>query len=274
MSHPMRVPPPVGRDGDSGADTSTPSVARAEAGAVGRSAADAGRGVAGTAAEQAGQVTEEARRQAEDLLGQARAQLTEQARGGQQKAGETLRAFASELQRMADGADGSGPASQLAKEAAHRVDGIATWLGRHEPGEVLDEVRGLARRRPGAFLAGATLAGVVVGRLTRGTVDAVRGDSRGHDGPAARDVTERDVAERDVAERDVAERDVAERGRGNGAASTPSGPDLRARLRPDGPEPDPGPSHALRPGATTVGEYVEELERRGELDHPPIAGTS
>jgi hypothetical protein len=259
MSHPMRVPPPVGRDGDSGADTSTPSVARAEAGAVGRSAADAGRGVAGTAAEQAGQVTEEARRQAEDLLGQARAQLTEQARGGQQKAGETLRAFASELQRMAEGADGSGPASQLAKEAAHRVDGIATWLGRHEPGEVLDEVRGLARRRPGAFLAGATLAGVVVGRLTRGTVDAVRGDSRGHDGPAARDVTERDVAER---------------GRGNGAASTPSGPDLRARLRPDGPEPDPGPSHALRPGATTVGEYVEELERRGELDHPPIAGTS
>jgi hypothetical protein len=26
----------------------------------------------------------------------------------------------------------------------------------------------------------------------------------------------------------------------------------------------------MRPGATTVGEYVEELERRGELDQPPV----
>jgi hypothetical protein len=35
----------------------------------------------------------------------------------------------------------------------------------------------VARRRPGAFLVGAALAGVIIGRLTRGVVDAAGGPS-------------------------------------------------------------------------------------------------
>jgi hypothetical protein len=30
------------------------------------------------------------------------------------------------------------------------------------------------------------------------------------------------------------------------------------------PPPGPGPAHAPRPGSTTVGEYVDELGRRGD----------
>jgi hypothetical protein len=82
--------------------------------------------------------------------------------------------------------------SDLAEQAAGRVDDAAGWLERHEPGEVLDSVRGLARRRPGAFLAGAALLGVLAGRLTRGAVDANRdtgGSSSGYDHlPPARGV--------------------------------------------------------------------------------------
>lgn len=242
--------PSTSHDGDSSSDpsetshTSRPSAARAQAEAVGRSAAEADRDVAYTATEQAGRVTEETRRQVEGLLTQAREQVTDQVRGGQHKAGETLRSIASELRQMADGSETAGPASELAKEAAHRVGGIAGWLERHEPGDVLDEVRGLARRRPAAFLAGATLAGVVVGRLTRGRVDAGRADS-----------PDRGESPRRAA----------------GLGGTDSERLGRGRIRRDPANAAPG--HAPRPGATTVGEYVEQLERRGELDHPPVAGT-
>jgi hypothetical protein len=82
-----------------------------------------------------------------------------------------------ELREMADGGRQSGPASEVARQAADRADRFADWLAAREPGDLLDEVRSFARRRPGAFLAGAALAGVVVGRLTRGAVDAARSDS-------------------------------------------------------------------------------------------------
>jgi hypothetical protein len=70
--------------------------------------------------------------------------------------------------------------SEVARQAADRADRAADWLGEREPGDVVDEIRSFARRRPGAFLIGAALAGVVVGRLTRGAVDAARSDSGQH----------------------------------------------------------------------------------------------
>jgi hypothetical protein len=153
---------------------STTDVARDEAARVGRTGADEARHVAGTAAEQAGQVTQEARRQAADLYEQARTQAAEQASAGQHKAAESMRALAAELHQMADGGEQHGPASDLAAQAAGRIDAAADWLNGREPGDLIEEVRGFARRRPGTFLIGAALAGVVVGRLTRGAVDANR----------------------------------------------------------------------------------------------------
>src|SRR5690348_3848718 len=157
----------------------TAQVARGEAERVGGTAADAGRQVAETARDQAGEVAEHARREARDLFHEARGQVTEQARGGQRKAGETLRSLAAELHEMAGG-EHHGPASDLAAQAAGRAEGLADWLDRREPGDLVEEVRSFARRRPGAFLLGAAVAGVVVGRLTRGAVDSARADA----GPA------------------------------------------------------------------------------------------
>ncbi len=158
----------------------TTQVARDEATDVGRTAADAGRQVAGTAAEQAANVAQEMKTQARDLLGEARGQVQDQARAGQQKAADGIRALSQELREMADGSQQSGTVSEVARQAAERADGLADWLGRREPRDLVEEVRSFARRRPGAFLLGAAVAGVVVGRLTRGAVDAARADS----GPA------------------------------------------------------------------------------------------
>lgn len=119
---------------------------------------------------QSREVVTEARRQASDLYGQAAHQLRDQAGTQQQRAAGSLRRLGEELRSMADGGNGSGPATDLAREASERVDGVADWLEAREPGQLLDEVRDYARRHPGAFLAGAALLGVVAGRLTRGVM--------------------------------------------------------------------------------------------------------
>jgi hypothetical protein len=159
-------------------DPPTREVAREQATAVGQTAAEAGQRVAGTAADQASQVGREARRQARDLIGQARGQVTEQARNGQNQATQGLRSLANKLHEMADSGQQQGPASDLAKQAADKLGDIAEWLSRREPGDLVEEVRALARRRPGAFLLGAAAAGILAGRLTRGAVDANRDTGR------------------------------------------------------------------------------------------------
>ena len=68
---------------------------------------------------------------------------------------------------------GSGLAAGVAAEVADRARSLSRQLDQREPSEILDDVRRFARQRPGTFLLGALAAGVVVGRLLRGTKDAV-----------------------------------------------------------------------------------------------------
>ncbi|MEI4272253.1 hypothetical protein TEK04_11010 [Klenkia sp. LSe6-5] len=171
MSHSLDTP--NGSGGTPGSrDRSTTDVAKGQAAEVGHTAAGAGQQVAGTAADQAKQVAGEARRQANDLLEQGRGQATEQARAGQQKAAESLGALADELRSLTNGEGGSGPATDLLRQATDRVEGLAGHLRDREPGDLLEDARRFARRRPGAFLLGAAVAGVLAGRLTSGVVAA------------------------------------------------------------------------------------------------------
>jgi hypothetical protein len=173
--------PPSVDSGES--NGSTVQVAREQATEVGHSAQQAGQHVAQTAAEQAKEVASEAGRQARDLVGEARTQVREQAGTQQQRAVESLRALAGELRQMAGKSEQSGMATELAHTASDRVEGLAGWLDGREPGAMLEEVRSYARRRPGTFLLGAALAGVVAGRLTR-AVAAKHGDSGSGSGSA------------------------------------------------------------------------------------------
>lgn len=169
--------PPIGESADT--QQSTADVARDEAANVGQSARAAAGNVTAAAADQARNVADETRQQAVDLLGQARSQVREQALEQQRRAVQNLHTLAGQLNEMAARNGDSGMATRLAEEASNRVHGVAAWLDGREPAELLDEVRGFARRRPGAFLLGAALAGVLAGRMTRGITTAARSGEPG-----------------------------------------------------------------------------------------------
>jgi hypothetical protein len=147
-----------------------PEVAKQEAAGIGRTAMEGGTHVAEAAGEQVKQVATEAGQQVRDLMNEGLEQLRGQARDGQQKAAETLRELANQMHAMADNADQDGPMAEVVRQAAERAGGVASWLASREPGDVLEEARAFARRRPALFLAGAGLAGMLVGRLTRGAI--------------------------------------------------------------------------------------------------------
>jgi hypothetical protein len=176
---PTQPPPGSGATGVSGTPSTT-DVAKDEARNVGQTAAQAGSQVASTAADQAKQVTQEAKNQAQTLVEQGRSQLQDQARTSQQKAGQGLSEIAQQLRTMVEGGGEtpSGPAADLVRQAGDKVEEIAGWLQNREPADLVNELRSFARRKPGVFLIGAALAGVVAGRLTTGVVAAHKdGDS-------------------------------------------------------------------------------------------------
>lgn len=164
--YPQPVDPYVNTADDS--PSGTTEVAKNEAAEVKSTAVDAGQQVAGVAKDEAKNVVGETQQQAKDLVRQALGEASTQVSGQQQKAASLLQSYADELGSMASASSESGPVTDLAHQASRKVGEIGHWLEDREPGQVLDELRSFARRRPVAFLVGAALAGVVAGRLTRG----------------------------------------------------------------------------------------------------------
>jgi hypothetical protein len=161
-----------------GAAGETAATAKDEAAGVKDQAVQSGAQVAATAKEQGSQVVAEAANQARDLLGEVRGQATSQAVAQKDRAAGGLREIANELESMVNGQGAQGGvASELARQASSRVHEVATWIESREPADLLDEVKSFARRRPGTFLIGAAIAGVLAGRATRGGVAAAHESS-------------------------------------------------------------------------------------------------
>ena len=149
------------------------------------------------AAEGAGQVmavgkdelarlTDEARGHVQSMWSQAGDQVREQTGTGIQQVSQLLHTLSAELGEMAAKSDQDGPLAALARQGAASGGRISHWLSQADPGDVLDEIRRFARRRPVVFLGGAALAGVVVGRLSRGLMapdEAVGRANRAQLGP-------------------------------------------------------------------------------------------
>lgn len=156
--------------------TDTPTAERAQAAAS--TAADEGKHVAGVAQEQAGQVASEAAQQVRSLASETTSQVAdqvgEQTRQQRDKLVGTLGTLGDDLDKMAEQGEG-GLAADVAREVAGHARTLTSYLDGREPGELLDDVRDFARRRPGVFLLGALAAGVVAGRLARGVKDATGG---------------------------------------------------------------------------------------------------
>src|SRR3954470_3405537 len=150
-----------------GGGTSVANSVGTEAKSVASDAAESGRQVAGTAASGAKDVVSEASTQLRQLFGQLRGELDDQASSQGQRAAGGLRSLADDLRQMASSSEQQGIAGDLAGQAAGRVNSVADWIENRQPGDMLEELRSLARRKPGAFLLGAAAIGVIGGRMTR-----------------------------------------------------------------------------------------------------------
>jgi hypothetical protein len=135
-------------------------------------AADQGKHLGGVAAGEAQSVAGDVKDQAQRLLDETKQQVNEQGAVQRDRLVELLRGLSHDLREMADHADGNSLAGQLVRQGADRAEGVRSSLDGREPADLVDEVRAFARRRPGAFLAGALLAGLAVGRFARGAKDS------------------------------------------------------------------------------------------------------
>lgn len=161
------LPPPSDQGGDSTADQ-----AKDAAKSVAGDAREAGRSVAETAKDEAASVKDDTVRQGRKLLDETSSSLNSHASDQLNRAGGALRSLSDDLGRVAEGeSPDQGLVTELAGQINERTEAAAQWLENHEPGDVLEEVKSFARRRPLAFLGIAAGIGLVAGRLTRSVVD-------------------------------------------------------------------------------------------------------
>jgi len=156
--------------------------AKHEAGEVAQTASQEAGRVVETAKAEAASVAGEAKNQVTDLYRQTQQELREQATTQQHRVAEGLHSVGDELDSLARGAENPGVATDIVRQVAQRVNGIASWLGDRDPGSVLNEVKSYARRKPGTFIAVAAIAGLAVGRLTRALAENAADSSGGATG--------------------------------------------------------------------------------------------
>lgn len=133
--------------------------------------------VAGNAKDRAMDVKDEALDRARDVYGEARRQLNDHANTQAQQVGTGLRQLGDELERMAQFGSDDGIAGGVVREGARRAQQAADFFEGRQLDDMLEDLRSVARRRPGAFLLGAAGLGLLAGRLARGMRDEQHDDS-------------------------------------------------------------------------------------------------
>lgn len=128
--------------------------------------------VAGTAKEHASKVASEAAGQVHQLAGQAGDQLETQVTQQSRQVAGQLRSVSEELHTMAAAGSSGTPAQSLVAEVGHRTATAADYLERVSPRQMVADLQDFGRRRPAAFIAGAAVAGLLVGRLTKSVKNA------------------------------------------------------------------------------------------------------
>jgi hypothetical protein len=123
--------------------------------------------VAGTAKEQTQAVVGEAKEQARQMVGRLRGQAGEQVHHQSRRAAQGIRQWADDLSSMSEGGKPDSPVSGVVQQVADGGRRVADYLEQHGLAGAVDEVQSFARRRPGAFLAGAAAMGFLIGRIAK-----------------------------------------------------------------------------------------------------------
>jgi hypothetical protein len=153
--------------------TGKASEAASKAGEVATTAKEQATTVAAQGKEEVKSVAQEASQHARRMMTESRNELRTQADTQTTRVVEGLRQISQQLQSMAGSVDdSSSPVVSLVGQAASTTDRMASRLDEGGIDGLLDDTRRLARNRPGMFLLGALGAGMVAGRMLKGTKSA------------------------------------------------------------------------------------------------------
>ena len=159
----------------SGHGTTTAEAATRSAQHEGREFADSAKEstsqVAQTVKDEASSVASEIKSQTQSLAGEAKNQVSGRVEEQKSAAVGALRTTGDELHSLTSDQH-SRLTTELVRRGAEQATALAGYLDKRGPAEILEDVRGFARRKPGVFLLAAGVAGVVVGRVVRGTIAA------------------------------------------------------------------------------------------------------
>jgi hypothetical protein len=166
---------------EEGAEVASQGVARARQ--VTRLAAEDGRELVSTVKEQTSLVTDELSTQGRNVLEEAQAQLETQAQLQTRRLADGLERLGGEAEALAEGrpeeaetlAEYAARAADSLRGGADRLAEISDDIEDRGIGAVLEDVQAFARRRPGAFLLGALVAGFGVGRVVQSSSDSSNG---------------------------------------------------------------------------------------------------
>jgi hypothetical protein len=128
-------------------------------------------------------VTKQASDQAREFVEQAQSRFQEQAASQAQKAAGGLRDVSQQVRALSEGkAENAGFAADGARQIADKIGELAGRVDERGFDGTVEDLRQLARRRPGLFLLSAAATGFVVGRLGRGLQAANQQSSAPADG--------------------------------------------------------------------------------------------
>jgi hypothetical protein len=123
------------------------------------------------AKQQSQQLAQQARQQASNLASrgseQAKSQLANQKHNASQRLTPVQAALRETAQQLRN--QGQGQVGEYAEKAADQVERFSTYLRQTEVDEIIEEVRGVARRRPGLFLGSAAAVGFFATRFLKST---------------------------------------------------------------------------------------------------------
>jgi hypothetical protein len=135
----------------------------------GRSGTQGGNQVTEQAKQQSQQLAHQARQQASNLASrtteQAKSQLANQKHNASQRMVPIQSALRESAQQLRN--QGQGSVADYAEKAADQVERFSTYLRQTEVDEIMEEVRGFARRRPGLFLGSAAATGLFATRFLK-----------------------------------------------------------------------------------------------------------
>lgn len=153
---------------------------------IGAGPVDTGETSTGSAKEKMGQASQKMREEAAHFATQAQQKAVGEIERRKETASQTLGQFANAIRKAGDElAQGDqSVAGRFVGQAADGLENFARTLADKRPEELVDNVREFSRRNPTAFVAGAVLAGLAIGRFLRSS-ESMTGESRSFAGEGA-----------------------------------------------------------------------------------------